>query len=260
MNPTNLPPGATPGGAIDNHPFMLNMYGELVQATLQAVPSPMPQAGAAVHIQPAPDVPVVAAPPKLCAGLDYANMKKEEAREEYKEKRRRELLTLGELDRVKRRKKNDTSMSDNQKYHRRLKMNQDSAAAARHAQDVYVQTLEELVATAETEKVTLGMEAANLRAERDELAKRLGDMHRQVASAIPMVAASSPHAPEKIAFSSSFAEEPASNADSSPDPASSALLLRKMIELLDLPETASASQNDADFARGLFGIMPAPAV
>jgi hypothetical protein len=195
-----------------------------------------------------------------CAGLEYANMKKEEAREAYKEKRREELLEQGEIERVKRRKKNDPSMNDDQKYHRRLKMNQDSAAAARHAQEAYVSTLERLVETAEAEKSILALESATLRAERNELADKLNALHHKVASSVPAVV--------------SKVEATVDGGDGGPDDVedhrgvppedfdypSSALLLRKMMELFDSPEIPSAMTNDADFARGIMGIMPAPAV
>lgn len=116
-------------------------------------------------------------------GLDYAVMRKEKAREEYKEQRRLELLANGDVERTKRRKKNDTSMTENQKYHRRLKMNQDSAAAARHAQEVYINTLENLVEVTESEKSVLSIQAVNLKTERDELMRRVHQLQQQLETA-----------------------------------------------------------------------------
>lgn len=116
-------------------------------------------------------------------GLDYAVMRKEKAREEYKERRRMQLLANGDVERTKRRKKNDTSMSENQKYHRRLKMNQDSAAAARHAQEVYISTLENLVEVTESEKSVLSIQAINLKTERDDLMRRVHQLQNQLSSA-----------------------------------------------------------------------------
>lgn len=221
-----------------------------------------------------------------CAGLEYANMKKEEAREEYKDRRRRELLEQGQHERVKRRKKNDASMSEDQKYHRRLKMNQDSAAAARHAQEAYVATLEELVKTAEAEKATLAMEASTLRAERDDLANKLNSLHQQVAASVPLVsdAVATAAAASAAGYSSvetsavtpdtafedallSSMDDPCLDGSSDPldslsrnDPAGAVILLKKMMDIFDLPEIPSSMNNDTDFARGIMGIMPAPAV
>lgn len=216
-----------------------------------AGPAPVPPVAAAAAAASA--VPVANVP--RCAGLEYANMKKEEAREEYKDRRRRELLHQGEIERVKRRKKNDSSMSDDQKYHRRLKMNQDSAAAARAAQDAYVSTLEKLVETAEAEKGMLSLEASNLRQERDELATRLNALHQQVVSALPLVAEAVGGAGAAV-----DGEQVGGMGDVLDDAPSSALLLRKMMELFDSPEVPSSMTNDAEFARGMLGIMPAPAV
>lgn len=226
-----------------------------------------------------------------CAGLEYANMKKEEAREEYKDRRRKELLEQGELERVKRRKKNDASMSEDQKYHRRLKMNQDSAAAARHAQEAYVATLEELVQTAEAEKATLAMEANNLRAERDELARKLNTLHQQVVATIPAVAAANaggasslggegealdPDAAAGMAQqeSSTIGDELLQGMDDScldsesdpldvlaqNDPAGTAVLVRKLMDVFDWPEIHSSLNNDPEYANSIVGFVPAPAV
>lgn len=150
-------------------------------SALPALPSSFAPSSSAPLPAAAP-LPSSSAPPSASArgnGLDYAVMRKEKAREEYKERRRLELLASGEVERTKRRKKNDTSMSENQKYHRRLKMNQDSAAAARHAQEVYVETLEKLVETTEAEKSILSIQALNLRAERDELLRRVASLQAQ---------------------------------------------------------------------------------
>jgi hypothetical protein len=180
--------------------------------------------------------------PARCAGLEYANMKKEEAREEYKERRRRELLSAGDVERVKRRKKNDSSMSDVQKYSRRLKMNQDSAAAARAAQDAYVSTLEKLLETGEAEKTMIELEAGNLRAERDHLAHRLNALHKEVVKSVPEAAAG------------------AAKTRADVEGAGSLQLLRKIMELFATDESTAVVTNEAEFARGMLGLMPAPAV
>lgn len=131
-----------------------------------------------VRIQPAPCLEE----PKLtrCEGLEYAHLKKEEAREGFKEKRRRELEAMGQGDRTKRRRKNDTSMSENEKYRRRLKMNQDSAAAARHAQEIYVATLEDLVEKFEGEKKKMEMDVGALQNERMVLVRKVAMLQAQV--------------------------------------------------------------------------------
>lgn len=187
-------------------------------------------------------------PGMRCGGLEYANMKKEKAREEYKEKRRLELLANGEYDRTKRRKKNDTSMSENQKYHRRLKMNQDSAAAARHAQEVYVSTLEKLVETTEAEKSILSLEAVNLRAERDDLARRVRALQQDLSSL---------HAPNKGTENSVIAESGGMPQDAPADPGATHLMIRKVLEMMEAPDGIGAP---AEFAKSVVGIQPAPAV
>jgi hypothetical protein len=213
-------------------------------AVTAGLPSSAAAAAAAAVEAPIP-VPVVGPAVMRCAGLEYANMKKEEAREQYKERRRNELLSAGEVDRVKRRKKNDGGMTDTQKYSRRLKMNQDSAAAARAAQEAYVATLERLVEAAEAEESMLALEAGSLRDERDLLAQRLNGLHYEVVASLSTV----PGVPPAVA----------------PPPivegASTAGLLRKMMELFSTDgNAASAVTNDADFAKEIMGTVPAPAV
>lgn len=119
------------------------------------------------------------------AGLEYAKLKKEEAREGFKEKRRHELVVMGEGDRTKRRRKNDTTMSEDEKYRRRLKMNQDSAAAARYAQETYVATLEDLVIKFEKEKNQMNCDIGMLKTERMALESRIAMLQRQVGAAGP---------------------------------------------------------------------------
>jgi hypothetical protein len=253
------PPG------VDPQSFLLNMTSSMyapAAATTQSQQNcchiaSADNGGAAVPIEPAASLLSPSIPLPRCAGLDFANMKKEEAREEYKEKRRTELVQLGELGRIKRRKKNDSSMSEDQKYNRRLKMNQDSAAAARYAQDVYVQTLEELVATGEAEKTLLVRAASKMRSERDALAGKVHSLQHGLVAAYSNAASDEE---QDEPFAACFVNEPAFVLEEQQDPASSSLVLRKMLELFDLPETAPASEYDPDLSRGIVGIMPARAV
>lgn len=113
-------------------------------------------------------------------GLPYAELCKERAREQYKEAKKNEYLATGNFDRMKRRKKNDTSMTPRQKYIRRLRMNQDSAAAARHAQDVYVRVLEKLVKTSEEERRTFAIEMHQVRAQKEHLHRKVVELQTRV--------------------------------------------------------------------------------
>lgn len=163
-------------------------------------------------------------------GLPYAELCKERAREEFKEAKRNEHLANGDFDRTKRRKKNDTSMTPRQKYIRRLRMNQDSAAAARHAQEVYVHVLEKLVKTSEAEKKTFALEMQHIREQNNLLLNKVCELQTQV---------------------SELEEErntPALDWDKSKDP----LLASKF---LDLIASAPAVNAQADF-----GVQPARAV
>lgn len=180
-----------------------------------------------------------------CAGIEYANWKKEEAREQYKDRRRKELLQLGEVERVKRRKKNDLSMSRGEKYSRRLKMNQDSAAAARAAQEAYIKALEGLVETGEEEKNMMDLEAVNLRVEREQLVQRLSVLHHDAEKTL--LEADSSHVtnlPETVVA----------------DGTDSLRLLQKLMEVYESDGGITALTDETDFARGLMGLMPAPAV
>lgn len=188
---------------------------------------------------------VASAPSGRCAGLEYANLKKEEAREQYKDRRRKELLQLGEVDRVKRRKKGDGSKSPGEKYSRRLKMNQDSAAAARAAQDAYIKALEQLVETGEEEKNLMDLEAVNLRVEREQLVQRLSMLHHEAQKSLLEADANHvSHLPDTVV----------------PEGTDSLRLLQKMMEVYEGDGGTTALTDEADFARGMMGLMPAPAV
>lgn len=113
-------------------------------------------------------------------GLPYAELCKERAREQYKEAKKSEYLANGNFDRMKRRKKNDTSMTPRQKYIRRLRMNQDSAAAARHAQDIYVRVLEKLVKTSEEERRTFAMETHQIKTRNNHLHRKVMELQARV--------------------------------------------------------------------------------
>lgn len=165
-------------------------------------------------------------------GLRYAEFCKEQAREKFKERKKNELMQRGEFENLKRRKKGDTSMTPRQKYLRRLRMNQDSAAAARYAQEVYVQTLEKLVSTTEVEKSTLLMELNQLRAQNEQLQQNVTQLQ--------------------------------ANADSSPNSGNddAPIDLKRMTpaqwaKLVDM--FPSPGETDTDFGQNM-GIQPAPAV
>lgn len=175
-------------------------------------------------------------------GLPYADLCKEKARERFKEMKKNEHMAKGDFDRMKRRKKGDTSMTPREKYVRRLKMNQDSAAAARHAQEVYVHVLEKLVKTTEEEKKALMAENDMLRQQN----AALGDKVQRVEAASEKVPAVDPQ---------SLLEQPELYIKKY-----DATQLAKMLDLLTTPEPVSAQANDPDFAAGKMGIQPAPAV
>eukprot|EP00178_Gracilaria_changii_P006434 TRINITY_DN210_c0_g4_i1.p4 TRINITY_DN210_c0_g4~~TRINITY_DN210_c0_g4_i1.p4 ORF type:complete len:316 (-),score=86.22 TRINITY_DN210_c0_g4_i1:2589-3455(-) len=169
-------------------------------------------------------------------GLAYADHCKERARERFKEMKKNEHMANGDFDRMKRRKKGDTSMTPRQKYLRRLRMNQDSAAAARHAQEVYVQVLEKLVKTSEDEKKAILGELHALRQENFSLHNRLSELETSVGRQAPeassfMDATRRPYDPIQVA---------------------------KLVDMLTAPQTVSAEATDPDFARDC--IQPAPAV
>lgn len=174
-------------------------------------------------------------------GLPYADLCKERARERFKEMKKNEHMAKGEFDRMKRRKKGDTSMTPREKYVRRLKMNQDSAAAARHAQEVYVHVLEKLVKTMEEEKKALMAENDALRNQNMGLSDKVNDLESKAqerGTIDPGVIFDHPERFKKY--------EP--------------LQLAKMLDMLTSPEPVSAQANDPDFAKGKMGIQPAPAV
>lgn len=230
--PRTSPETAVPGASSTAAPASgLEMLGSSPLAAELSKGLPQSEAGSAAT--------------ERCAGLEYANMKKEEAREHYKDRRRKELLQQGEVDRVKRRKKNDHSISRGEKYSRRLKMNQDSAAAARAAQDAYIKALEGLVETGEEEKSMMDLEAMNLRVEREQLVQRLSVLH---------------HDAEKILLDAD--RNHVSNLPETvvAEGTDSLRLLQKMQEVYEGDGGTSALTDEAEFARGLMGSMPAPAV
>lgn len=168
-------------------------------------------------------------------GLPYADLCKEKAREAFKEMKKNEHMAKGEFDRMKRRKKGDTSMTPREKYVRRLKMNQDSAAAARYAQEVYVHVLEKLVKTTEEEKKGFILQVQQLQ---NENARLKGKVH-QLQTSQPVDALF--EAPEKLRKVYGDAQ------------------LSKLIDMMTDPETVSAQDNDPNFAAGNMGTGPAHA-
>lgn len=127
-------------------------------------------------------VPTDIEPHVVCqmGGLAFAELCKERAREQFKERKKNEHLANGKFHRLKRRKKNDTSMSDKEKYVRRLQMNQDSAAAARYAHEVYIQVLEKLVKMSEEERGTFSMEMQRVRAQNEHLQSKVQELQAKV--------------------------------------------------------------------------------
>lgn len=127
-------------------------------------------------------VPTDIDPHVVCqmGGLAFAELCKERAREQFKERKKNEHLANGKFHRLKRRKKNDTSMSDKEKYVRRLQMNQDSAAAARYAHDVYIQVLEKLVKMSEEERGTFSLEMQRVRAQNEHLQGKVQELRAKV--------------------------------------------------------------------------------
>lgn len=172
-------------------------------------------------------------------GLPYADLCKERARERFKELKKNEHMAKGDFDRMKRRKKGDTSMTPRQKYLRRLRMNQDSAAAARYAQEVYVHVLEKLVKTTEVEKRSLLLELSQLRQQNALLLDKVSNLEEATDNT------NDPH-------SNLYETERNKQYD--------AIQVAKLVDLLTTPETVSAQANDAAFAAGRMGIQPAPAV
>lgn len=169
-------------------------------------------------------------------GIPYADLCKEKAREAFKEMKKNEHMAKGEFDRMKRRKKGDTSMTPREKYTRRLKMNQDSAAAARYAQEVYVHMLEKLVRTTEEEKKGFILQVQQLQQENS----KLKDKMMQMQSSQP---------PVDALFEESERDRRVY------DPAQ----INKLLDMMYERETPSAQDNDANFAAGNMGIPPARA-
>ncbi|KAI0566990.1 hypothetical protein FGB62_5g148 [Gracilaria domingensis] len=114
-------------------------------------------------------------------------------------------------------------------------MNQDSAAAARHAQEVYVHVLEKLVKTSEDEKKAIATELHSLRQENFNLHNRLSELEtvvgRPPAEPSFLDATRRPYDPIQVA---------------------------KLVDMLTAPQIVSAEAADPDFARDC--IQPARAV
>lgn len=77
---------------------------------------------------------------------------------------------------------------DTEKYRRRLRMNQASAAAARHAQDVYVKHLEQLLTAQQAEKERIAEDAAAVAATQARLRERLSTVQQRLRDATPATA------------------------------------------------------------------------
>ncbi|GAB0489296.1 hypothetical protein MMPV_000513 [Pyropia vietnamensis] len=117
-------------------------------------------------------------PPPVSQSLHLAEAVKEAARAEYKRKTREdaaaaEAAAAAAAAAVRKRRRTGVAGADSEpptpppeppgdteKYRRRLRMNQASAAAARHAQDVYVRQLEQLLTAQQVEKARIAEDAA----------------------------------------------------------------------------------------------------
>ena len=188
-------------------------------------------------------------------GLAYAEECKEKAREEYKEMKRKEHMQNGQHDRLKRRRKNDSSMTTDQKYRRRLQMNQDSAAAARYAQDVYVRTLEKLVQESEVhinnlQQVVQGVQ--HMERERENIANHLIARNQELELVLQQQQQTRENVrhPQEQHQQQQELDALAGWKKNIPHPA--------WVSTLGAPETMSAQANDSDLASG--GVRPAPAV
>lgn len=120
--------------------------------------------------QPTPSAPNV---PAAERGVAYALYVKNLARQEFKARRRQELVDTGNQARIQRHRRNDTSLNAREKYVRRLRKNQDSAAAARHAHEAYVGCLEDQAAAYDTAVATAQQELAISEMQRDKEAALL---------------------------------------------------------------------------------------
>lgn len=141
-----------------------------------------PEGGAQL---PGSDLPnVVATGPVAERGVAYALYVKNLARNEFKARRRQELVDTGNQGRVQRHRRNDTSLNAREKYVRRLRKNQDSAAAARFAHEAYVGCLEDQAATYDTEVAQAQQQLAVSKMERDSEAVLL--QHNQTHHALVM--------------------------------------------------------------------------
>lgn len=104
-------------------------------------------------------------------GLRYAELRKQQARDLYKDQRKSDYLATGNFGLLIRKKKSDSPMSAAEKKDRRLRKNQDSAAAARHAQKVYVSVLQGLVQN-------LGEELRTVRAQNEMVVKQYEELQQ----------------------------------------------------------------------------------
>ena len=166
----------------------------------------------------------------------------EAAREQCKELRRKEQMAQGYQHR--RLAKGDSSLTEHEKYKRRLKKNQDSAAAARFAKGVYIDSLERFVEMAEGEQSMLSLEAAHTRSHRDALAKRVLQLQERLAVL-------------RAEQGQTTCEEEDSESWAVENCASTALLLQRTATLLNLTDLHS---SQVEFAQNLMGVQAAPAV
>lgn len=175
-----------------------NSGSKALYDTLDAGMVVMNSAGLPVLGRPPP-------PPPVSQSLRLAEAVKEAARAEYKRKSREdaaaaEAAAAAAAAAVRKRRRTGFAGSagsddepptpppppgDTEKYRRRLRMNQASAAAARHAQDVYVRQLEQLLTTQQAEKVRIAEDAAAVAVTRARLEERLSAVQQGLRDATP---------------------------------------------------------------------------
>jgi len=155
----------------DANQYQQQHYPQVPSQTM-SMPVPNPQNAAQGLSMPIP-TPTPPIGPLATRGVAYALYVKNNARNEFKARRRQELVDTGNSARIQRHRRNDTSLNAHEKYVRRLRKNQDSAAAARHAHEAYVGCLEEQAASYDTQVSAAQQELAVSLMERDKEANLL---------------------------------------------------------------------------------------
>lgn len=171
--PSNVPSGSS---HIDDHQAPLtDAYAPCVSTqTASKCSNEKDNDDAPLHVEI--DIDVV----EQMGALAYAEFRKKRARELQKDARRREHYANGNLTNLIRIGKKDKSMSERQRYTRRLSKNQDSAAAARIAQKVFVGVLARLVERFEVDRRDLKAEVESLRATNGMMKNKMSALQSKV--------------------------------------------------------------------------------